>query len=1135
MGWAALACDENGEAFGFLDGQSVGSHVFDAGVENYFGSGQGKEESRGAKRRGARMMRRQLQRRARRLAKTYNILAGAGLLPVLDVSKPKDDTSGGQREYEAALAKARDAAIKALDLELGNRIAAGNPTLRRQALENLPYLLRVQALDHKLSPFEIGRALFHLAQRRGFKSARKGGSKETDEERSTVLSAINTLWGELGRDRLGKPIEGKSTGARTLGERFLQLTNDQRRVRGNWTHRKMYQQEFAAIWEAQQKHHPDRLTDEVRGRLVGAKGDGGAIFYQRPLKLQDHLIGVCDILDGVKHKPAQRRAPWACLEAQRFRMLQKVNDLRITQPGREDPRLTDGERAKLIDVLAVNRRVTLKRPRDASVLSVPVLLNLPKSAKFNFGRDDADNDDLPDNLPGNRTAADLAEIFGESKWRGFSPAQQVEIVDACIDPRNDAPGTLAALARDKWGATEEQAQRLEEDFALEDDYCSLSREALRRLLPHMEAGKPYMTARLDEFGEDPRPPIRDLLPPVKEYLPTLRNPVVFRALSELRRVVNAVIRRHGKEHLTMIRIELAREMKKSKKQRDDILKRNKQRERERRKAAERVINECRDLVTANSADDVKPWDVDRVLLYEECGEVCPYTGASIAFRQLFNGEVDVEHIIPYSRSLDNSFVNKTLCYSHFNRNVKKRQTPHEACGHTSEWPNILKRVEKMGNKEKLKRFELHGKELENYLDDFTNAQLVNSAYASRLALDYLGTLFGLPAGKSHVADASGKQKIQVCNGRLTSLFRAAWGLNEILNDGNVKKRNDHRHHAVDAVCIGVTTVANRLKMEKAVKAFERSLPVGSHKQFSLRKGDVPPPWETFYDGTRQRIESANVSRRVDKKVSGALHAETLYSPRYNELGVRDAEGDYSHIRKFVHTLSADHINSEDEFDKKGRLKNKATIVDPAARKALQAKLAEVGGDPKKLEEDPARLPSGKPIYRVRTRKKNKTVRVAKGIHERFVESGENHHFEIVEEEGQWRGVVVPMMEAYRRQKARQPVVQREHGGGIQFVCSLVNGDAFLWEPEEGRPDVFRVRTIDATDGGKIWFVRNQDARKKGDILESDKQGLAALKSTGKKRGASQKGWFSSSPEGLRKGKFQKVTVTPLGEVRPVND
>lgn len=1086
------------------------------------------------------MMRRQLQRRARRQAKVYNLLAAASLLPKLNVPPARPTSAAAQREYDAAQAKARDEAIKALDLKLASDITERNPELAKQALEHLPYLLRVQALNRKLSPFELGRALYHLAQRRGFKSARKGGSKESDEDRSKVLGAIKSLWGELGRDRFGNPLpsgQGAAT-ARTLGERLLQMSAQERRMRGNWTHRRMYQQEFAAIWDAQAAHHPALLTNELREQLVGKKGDSGAMFHQRPLKLQEHLIGVCDIYDGVKRKPEQKRAPWYCLEAQRFRMLQKVNDLRIIDAEGNTRELTPEQRKTLIATLELNAKVSLKRPRknDDPRLNVPDLLGLGKKEKVNFMG--GDEDTAPD-IPGNRTAAALADIFGENKWRQLSPEKQSEIADTCWQIEDDE--ALREIAVSRWGLSPQQAQLFVDEFSLEDDYCGLSRKALREIIPAMEQGKPYMTARLEVFGEDPRPPVLDLLPPVKDYLRTLRNPVVFRALTEIRRVVNAIVRRHGKPFV--VRIELAREMKKSAKDRERILKQNRQREAERKKAAAKIVSECTGLY--KNADDVKPWDIEKVLLWQECGGICPYTGKEIPFCDLFGQSIDVEHIIPYARSLDNSFQNKTLCYAEENRNVKKRQTPYEAYGHTDKWVPMLDRVARFKNPDKLTRFGLFGPALEKYLSDFSGAQLVNTAYAAKLALDYLGTLYGLPAGKSHVADDSGRQRIQVCNGRLTSLFRAAWRLNDILGEDGKKKRTDHRHHAVDALCIGCTTVRNRQKLERQVLEFERRRPPGSNKQFSLKYGDVPPPWgakEEFYGQVEARIRSCNVSHRVDKKVSGALHDESLYSPRYNSKGLPDPEGEYSHIRKPVHSLSADAINSEDETDKKGRFAP-ADIVDPVVRKAVQEQLKAVGGDPKNLEQNPPRMPrkDGRPgpfIRSVRIRKKNKTMTIGQGVSERHVESGSNHHVEIVQVidkrgKTKWEMRFVTMLEAYRREKAKQPVVNRQVGPDEEFICSLVGGDAFLWEAEDGKPEVFRVRTLDGT--GKIWFVRNAEARKKAEFMEEDQQTMKAAKAAGTARSKALQNWFQASGEILREGKFQKVTVTPLGEVRPVHD
>ena len=86
---------------------------------------------------------------------------------------------------------------------------------------------------------------------------------------------------------------------------------------------------------------------QVRTRTVNdelKKKIHQAIFWQRPLKSQRGLVGMCE------RKPSQHRAPLASLVAQRFRMLQKVNDLTIENDS-GSRELLDGERAKVIETL----------------------------------------------------------------------------------------------------------------------------------------------------------------------------------------------------------------------------------------------------------------------------------------------------------------------------------------------------------------------------------------------------------------------------------------------------------------------------------------------------------------------------------------------------------------------------------------------------------------------------------------------------------------------------------------------------------------------------------------------------------------------------------------------------------------
>src|SRR5262249_19759820 len=176
----------------------------------------------------------------------------------------------------------------------------------------LPWFLRARALAHALEPYELGRALYHLAQRRGFSSNRIGGTREEkdEKERSEMKAAIRGLRAAI-----------EAAGKRTLGEDMASLDSHVTPLRnkGNvffehHTDRKMYEHEFALMWEKQHLYHSALLTDDRRERLHVA------IFHQRPLKDQSHLIGLCEL------ERTEKRAPVRALAAQRFRVLGFVNN-----------------------------------------------------------------------------------------------------------------------------------------------------------------------------------------------------------------------------------------------------------------------------------------------------------------------------------------------------------------------------------------------------------------------------------------------------------------------------------------------------------------------------------------------------------------------------------------------------------------------------------------------------------------------------------------------------------------------------------------------------------------------------------------------------------------------------------------
>ena len=250
----------------------------------------------------------------------------------------------------------------------------------------------------------------------------------------------------------------------------------------------------------------------------------------------------------------------------------------------------------------------------------------------------------------------------------------------------------------------------------------------------------------------------------------------MRSLTELRKVVNAVIGQYGKPQ--QIHVEMARDLKKSKKQRQAATEINRRNEKARAEAAGKITAEA-------GLADPKPLDIRRVQLAEECHWMCPYTGRSISMRSLLGPEpqFDIEHIIPFSRSMDNSFRNLTLCYVPENRSIKGNKTPWQAYhGDPEKYEAIRDRVRKFtgdnGMKAaKLQRFEMDDEQLELFLSDFRERQLNDTAYAARLAKKYLGLLYG---GE---IDAEQRRRVFARSGRSTSDFRKLWKLNSILNDG----------------------------------------------------------------------------------------------------------------------------------------------------------------------------------------------------------------------------------------------------------------------------------------------------------------------------------------------------------------
>lgn len=1019
LGWAFIS-QKNEEGQPCIRVDSLGSHIFEAGMDGDIHSG--KEESRNATRRSKRLLRRQYDRRRRRMTKIRHLLQRAGLLP-----------------QEKDLAKA----ILKLDAQvlilLGKTKGVNKQTLAHVA----PYALRAWALDAKLEPQFLGRALYHLAQRRGFQSNRKEKLKKAkdDEETGVVKQGIDDLSAKI-----------REAKARTLGEYFFGLDPETSRIRERYTDRAMFKEEFEAIWNKQSQFHPDLLTDKLHDELFKA------FFFQRKLKTVRHLVGNC------AYEKNAKRCPWYRPEAQQFRIFQVLNNLQII-PAAGLPRPLIAEERKTL-------RNVLER-----VESLPF-----REAKKLLGLKPKDTYDLEEGgekrFLGNTTQAKMLNLFGE-QWLQWDDAQREKIIQDVVSIEKED------VLRKRGAVYELQGPALDDfcDLVLEPDYCGLSRRALKKLLPLMEKGMPYMSA-VDKVYHDrnDQKTSPGVLPAVDKVMPGLRNPIVHRCLSELRQCVNAIIRRYGVPD--RIHIELARDIKATKKERV-------RRTKSMRENEERREDAKRQLLKHLGIQDPSKDDILRVLLADECKWVCPYTGKSFGWNML--PKMDIEHIIPFSKSLDDSYVNKTLCDPTYNRKIKHNKSPYEAAFGTPHYDEIIERVKKWAfqspaAREKLRRFQLA--DLAEF-EDFTARHLNDTRYASKEAVEYLGRLYG---GR---IDAKGHQRIFTISGGITAKIRNAFQLNGLLG-GERKNRDDHRHHAVDALVVALTK-AN--VVEELSRAASRSYDTRIKFDLNAAAG------EGFLDHVREKAGQITVTHHVPKRARGGLHKDTIYGHLGDGVCTQ---------RVKVEDLGPKDLTPE-------------RIPDPGVLAGIIGKLKKLGEtDPAKAFKERNNLPrvldaKGKPgklIRHVRLRIKSSAFPVGSGEQTRYVQTDSIHHVEIVSrlnekgEETAWEGYVVPMLEAYKRKRRREPLVKRDHGPGTKFIFSMAGGDVFEMEYEQGKRECFIIRTT--ANSGQFWFVRLAEARKITDIKKAEQ-------------------WFSKTYATMCELNPKKVWFTRLGEMRYAHD
>jgi len=792
-------------------------------------------------------------------------LIDAGVRIFSDGRNPKDNQSlAATRRAPRGMRRNRDRRLKRRDEFMTRLVKHGLMPIdgaERKRLENLdPWRLRIEGLDRKLNAHEFGRALFHLQQRRGFKSNRKTDVGADDGGKIKIASNALLAAMEGAKSRtLAEHVAGPR-----LRDPAAKHTHPVRvRLHGTgakafydfYPTREVVVGEFDTLWAKQKAFHGDALSDVARDELRDT------LIFQRKLKPQP--VGRCTL------NPEEERAPRALPSVQRLRIYQDINHLTYRHPGQAEQPLSLPQRDALAKRALSQQKLTFDAARKALKLADNVGFNLESERRAY--------------LDGDKTAVVLAakKRWGPD-WRKLDLATQDDIVERLLAEEDEA--ALVTWLKSEHGLTAEAASAVA-DARLPAGHGNLGRSAGRAVLAELgrdvvtydqavaaagygshsdldfdgeifDRGLPYygqVLTRHVAFGSG-EPDDQ----PEKRY-GKLANPSVHVALNQIRRVVNALMQRLGAP--AEIVVELARELPLSAKGRAELKTRQKR---------DQDANTARETVLTKLGQPASHENRFRLRLWEELNSDdpldrrCPYTGEQIPLTRLFTDEVEIEHILPRSATLDDSPANKTLSVRYANR-IKNNRSPYEAFHQSPDgfdWNAIAERAAKLPNNKAWRFAPDAMARYENENHDFLDRQLVDTQYISRLARVYL---------RRTGADT------WVTPGRLTANLRWTWGLDSLLRDHNRidgeerlrKNRDDHRHHAVDAVVVALTdrNLLQRVARQAALaeETFDRRTLAG-----------LDDPWPGFRDSVRAVLDRMVVSHKPDHGVEGALHNDTAY-------------------------------------------------------------------------------------------------------------------------------------------------------------------------------------------------------------------------------------------------------------------
>lgn len=819
-----------------------------------------------------------------------------------------------------------------------------------------PWGTRAKALHEKLTGEELARVLLHVGKRRGFRSNKKGESSTTQDEEGKLLAGVQALTATFESVRADT-----TSGPKTIGAYLAGLPR-KRNKNGEYAltvKRDLLESEVREIFKAQQQLNNAICTPRLLEEYCRIA------FTQRPLQSTEKMVGVCQF----EIDPPEKRAPLSSYSFEYARLLQTLNHaVIIKEDGTEErivePNLRQRIISKVHDVKAGVKYSNIRR-----------ILGLADGDRFKdlrYPRVDEDGKN-PEST-----------VF--AKMPGFHKIREVYVDNGLEAEWNECKKDRALLNEIAWiltvekdeGVTEKRLAKLplspREIGALKTlsfaKHGGLSIKALEKLIPFLEEGSTYYDATTKAgYSSDKRGRFERTtkLPPLDV---DITNPVVMRALVQARKVVNALIQKYGIPE--RFHIELARDMSRSFEERRERKKENdKQRD-----YKESLQTSFKELYQREPKAD----EFTRFRLWKEQSHGCPYSLTNIPVEAVIDGtRTQIDHIIPFSRSFDDSWGNKVLVFIEENQK-KGNRTPYEYLSTTrpDSWDRFLETVGRYDQPKyrrlTLRKFDDERERVwkERHLND---TRYITKTFASfvenRLAFDDINA--------RHVFHR---------NGSITAMLRHTWGLKK-------DREESDRHHAQDAIVLAFSSERAVQTLTAWAQARERGIHIGKDKM----ERRLPPPFEGFRDTVEHFLAGVFISRMPQRTVTGAAHEETVRSLRKRRDG----------STVVVQRIPLKKVTLKDLENLWDRARNKAV------HEVLHKRLVDSDGDPERAfaPDRPVFMPCGEHVAEppqiksilVETSEKSGVQvagRGAKGVG--FASNGDQVRVDIFEKQGQYFAV-----------------------------------------------------------------------------------------------------------------------------------